>query len=396
MRPNRDQTVVLVLRDSPATSKTLIPVIRELKEREAPPFLVVTRGTERFLNLKLHEGHAFVNELKYGFIDNLKATGLRESARLYSEEMAKILPLDLFTDSADWIAEGLTGKVLGKEYFKDCRFLLADSDIGAFEKGIFLGHSENGGVSAILQHGFFDERQFPIHSQYHLDWGPYFTAKALSYGHPADRSVSLGCPRFDPLENIEKKKLKEGKGSEDNKPSVLAISNVHAHYIYPQAITSFFDSIKALMKSGIGVTIRRHPSETSMKIYQDFLGSELLGKCRFVEAGEDLCGAMLAHDVVFQSMSAASIEAMLLGIPVLWQECAEGNPFTDIPSNGGGVYVDSLSIVDAVMELGSDGTERKGMLSRQENFLEMAVVNRGRAAKAVADRLEERCDVGKG
>ncbi|HNQ77842.1 MAG TPA: hypothetical protein PKJ37_06990 [Acidobacteriota bacterium] len=389
-RPKEGQVVIQLLRTSPSTSGNLIPVMKELNSRGTPPFLIINRHTEGLLNLDLHSGHCSVNDILSCAESSREKKEINDQAIEYAESMRNMAGSELFEDAEDWISVGLASSRFGGDLFRNASFILGDSDLAAFDKGFFLSCERAGIPSAIVQHGFFDMRQFPIHARYDFDWGPYFSRKARSCGHPAERSVSTGCPRFDDLEKYgtfgDHDDLGKKYGSL-KKPLVLAVSGVHAVHLYPSSINAFFNSLNALIDNGISVLIRQHPVEKGTGIYRDKLGMDRFEKCVFMDPSEDLYSAMKICDIVYLAISAAALEAMLLGVPVLWEDVKEGNPFSDIPLLGGGMYVNEKEIAGTVQEIGREGKARKEFLARQEEFLCSAISNRGRAAASIVDRI---------
>ena len=382
--PQRKQIVFLMTSKSPSASDSLIPLITEVISRKEKPYVVVSSKTE---NIELSGVDKIkINHLSYHFTDFKKLKNLEDKAKELCDCINKVVNQEHKTDWV-WIFEGLLAKEAAR-FLSGASFVVADSDKESIRKGFFIGTQNCGIKSTILQHGLFDKLLFPIHSFYHFDWGPYFSKKAAEFGHPLERAVSLGCPRFDVIENL--KSLPKEKNFFDrfnlkSRPVVLAISNVHVYDIFSESVKTFFENVNLLIDNGVSVIIRRHPAETNKDIYLKFMGEKRIDKCGFADANENLYEIMRNCDLVYHFASASSIEAMLFGIPVLWQENAEGNPFKDIPLLGGGVNVTSKDIVDVVKELGKQGNERIKVLERQEGFLSQAVVNRGKAAQKMVD-----------
>ena len=390
--PKPGQVVVLLLRDSPATSGMLLPIMRSLCQIQAPAFLILNGNTKHYLQHGLHSGYATVNQLLCSVLKRNEVKKIEHMAKGYQNELVKVSNSKRFENAADWIAMGLKAKEVSRIYFGALNFILTDTDLGAFDKGILLGTSKQS-CSAILQHGFFDEKNFPIHSKKHIDWGPYFTKQAELYGHPANRSVSLGSPRFDRLEAIKQYPRNAevlSKFDMLKKPVVMAISNTHAYGIFREHLDSYVESIEELLDSDITLLVRLHPAETGTSFYHDRLGTEKCRKIIFISAKEDMYEIMNKCDVVYHTLSSAAMEGMLLGKPVLWEEAPEKRAYMEPPLLGGGIFVNSGNIVDAVKSVGPEGAERKKVLDSQEEFLSISVVNRGHAADAIADYMLEK------
>lgn len=379
--PEKGQIVFLMTSYAPSASGSLIPILKILEASKIKPYIVVGSKTKKieFRNMIMSE----INEIIFTsfnkkFINNLKKLSFDMASEI-ERNMNNAFNVDYY-----WIFQGLAAREFSKKHKEDIKFVLSDSDKESFRKGFFLGVDEG----AVLQHGFFNQQLFPIHAKYHFDWGPYFSKKAEEYGHPLNRSVSLGCPRFDIIEEL-KKKPKDKKFLEEHnlksRPVVLAISGVHAYDLFPRSVELFYESLKSLIDNDISVIIRRHPAETDRSIYEKFLGEKRLRKCCLIEANKDLYEMIRNCDVVYQYASAVSIEAMLFGIPVLWEKDADGNPFKDIPVLGGGVYVESSNIVETVKEIGNESREKEKLIDKQYNFLQQAVVNKGKSTKKICE-----------
>ncbi len=382
--PGKKEIVILIYSSTPSTSGSLMPVIKGLSETDIKPYLIVSRSTWSLINDYKGNICEIDNIMFSKFFDSKTVKKIKRKAVDLANEIERRLNGSIDVEY-NWIYVGLMAKKFAERC--EARFVLADSDEEAFRKGFFLGTNE----SAILQHGFFNNRLFPIHSKYHFDWGPYFSKKAEEYGHPVERSISIGCPRFDVIEKIKKDKRDPNffkKYGIEKKPVVLAISGVHIFNLYPESIELFFETLKKMLKSGIEVVIKKHPAEADEKIYNRFLGGELMSKVKFAYINEDFHRLLFNCDFVYTNASTASLEAMLLGVPVGWQEGAKENPFPDIPLLGGGIYVNRDNIKDIVKEIGGDSIERKKFLERQEVFLSEAIVNRGTATNKAIDFIK--------
>lgn len=379
--PEKGQIVFLMTSYAPSASGSLIPILKKMEAFKIKPYIVVSSQTKKieFRKMIISE----INEIIFASFNKKFINNFKKLSSNMAKEIEKKLN-NAFNVDYYWIFQGLAAREFSKKHKEDIKFVLSDSDKESFRKGFFLGVDEG----AVLQHGFFNQQLFPIHAKYHFDWGPYFSKKAVEYGHPFERSVSLGCPRFDVIEEIKNRPKDEKfleKHNLNGRPVVLAISGVHAYDLFPRSVELFFESLKALIDNDISVLIRRHPAETDRSIYKKFLGEDRLSKCSFSEAEEDLYEIMRNCDVVYQYASAASIEAMLFAIPVLWEKGADGNPFKDIPLLGGGVNVSFSNIVDIVREIGNESREKEKLIDKQFNFLQEAVVNKGISTKKICE-----------
>jgi CDP-glycerol glycerophosphotransferase (TagB/SpsB family) len=381
--PKEGQPIFLMTVNTPSGAGTLLPIIEKLNEVGQNPFLVVNKKKTGSKSANILE----INELIFSSLRFVEIKKLKEKAKELVEEINRRVP-DCLSLNKYSLFQGLAAKAVSEKMITDGFTIVSDSDKEFFRKGVFIGVTGKKVNTMVLQHGFFDRLLFPIHANYHIDWGPYFSQKALNFGHPLERSVSLGCPRFDRIKEIKKETKDPNyfkKYGIDKRPVVVALSGVHIYEEFPQSIEKFFESIISLIKNNIAVVIKRHPAEVDFKIYEKFLGKKLLQKVHFSFKDEDFHKLLYNSDFIFTNASAASMEAMLLGVPVLWQNGAEENPFPDIPLMGGGVYVNSATIANVVKEIGTDGSEREEVILKQENFLSQAIVNRGKATEAVVD-----------
>ncbi len=379
--PQKGQIVILMTSFSPSASGSLKPIIGNLIKSQIKPYLV-TYSKTKYADDK-NVDSVDMNQIMFSFFTHSYLKQIKQRAidlaKIIEEKLSNEIEVNFY-----WIFEGIVAKEFANKIVGQAGFILADSDKESFRKGFFIGAKNVS--SAILQHGFFDRMLFPIHSRFHFDWGPYFSKEALKYGHPLERSISLGCPRFDRIKKI-KEEAKDlnyfQRYGIEKRPVVVALSGVHIYKEFPQSIESFFQSIISMLENNIAVIIKKHPAEVDKNIYKKFLGKKLLQKVHFAFSDEDFHQLLFNSDFVFTNASAGSIEAMLLGIPVLWQKGAEENPFADVPLLGGGVYVDSKTISSIVKEIGLDGIERKEILEKQEKFLSQAIVNRGKATSEI-------------
>ncbi len=381
--PKKSQPIFLMTANTPSGSGTLLPIIEKLKKDGQNPFLVVNKKKTGSKSANILE----INEWIFSSLRFVEIKKLKEKAKQLVEEIKRRVPNYISLNEYS-LFEGLAAKAVSEKMITDGFTIVSDSDKEFFRKGIFVGVTGKKVNTIVLQHGFFDRLLFPIHANYHIDWGPYFSQKALNFGHPPERSVSLGCPRFDRIEEIKKEAKDPNyfkKYGIEKGPVVVALSGVHIYEEFPQSIEKFFESIKTLLESDIAVVIKKHPAEVDKNIYKKVLGKELLRKVHFAFSDEDFHQLLFNSDFVYTNASAGSIEAMLLGVPVLWQEGAEENPFPDIPLMGGGVYVNSSTIANVVKEIGIGGSEKEEVILKQENFLSQAIVNKGRATSTVVD-----------
>jgi hypothetical protein len=217
--------------------------------------------------------------------------------------------------------------------------------------------------------------------------------EAERYG--ADRSslFAVGCPRFDHLPALRRSpksaEIYQAIGKHKGNPLVLVVSNAHAQPEYPEFYAQYFKTVEALAMSGCDLVVKPHPAERGLTAYQDNLSPAAFKRIRILPRELTLEQAITHSDVVYQGFSAAAIEAMMLGAPVLFEEGKPGAPKDcDFPEYGGGAWCSGPETVEACQTLACDGIERRALVDAQDAFLERAITNQGQATQAVCDRLE--------
>lgn len=389
--PEPGQVVALTTAMTPATIGTLRPVLAELARRGRPAFLITQPKTRAVLEEGLHRGHADIFEIAAQAGLSWRYKAFRQAGAL-ATELVRSVPYETVNGAAQWIELGMAVREGVRHWLGSAGCVIADSDTAAFRKGFCLGAEALGVPTYVLQHGLLGSHQFPLHARQLFCWGEYFRRQSRDYGLPLERTVSIGSPRWDPLTRLRDEarspelhaRIANGRPG----PTVLVISTAHAAAAYPELYRPFFESVRRLVEAGVNVALRLHPAEQGTAAYQEHLSSGILDQIFVVPADISLHAAILHSDLVYQISSAASLESMLLGTPVLFErgEGDQGN-LADFPENGGGVWSTLEEVVALAQSLGSAGSARRDALDKQEAFLQDTLSNRGSATGVAADYL---------
>ena len=388
-RPRPGQVVILAHAATPSTIGTVLPVMRHLAEDGRPAFLVTNAKTRKYLGLKLHSGHADVRQIAaYSGALCQRETVIR--AREIADMLAEFFPGE---DTASWLKVGLAMRSATESWIGNAKVIVTDSDAEAYRKGFVLGAANAGVPAIILQQGLWGQNHFPIHAAKAFCWGPHFCAEAERCGVDPGTLEAIGCPRFDHLPSIrtapKSPSLYHAMGKQSGRPLVLIVSNAHAQPLYRQFFDCYFKTVEALAMSKCDLVVKLHPAEPGLTAYREHLSPAAFNRLRILPSSVGLEQAIVHSDVIFQGFSTAAVEAMLLGLPVLFEE---GDPtlpkICDFPDYGGGVWCTGSQAAEACMALACDGAERRRVMDSQAAFLERAVVNQGCATAAVCKRLE--------
>lgn len=397
-RPNEGQIVVLSDGPTDATFGNLRAVMRELCRRGRPPFLITTSKTKKFLSENLHSGQVDIIQL-LAAVPNRSRRMIRKTVASLAPRIREVLP-NRDGGCESWLETGLLAKAIAREWCQPAGAILVDADFEATRKGFLLGAKEAGVPSLMLQHGTWGPMMFPVHATVTACWGELSQREVAEYGLPRERTAALGSPRWDHLVRLrEQPSLSDDRalcGGDVKRPLVLLISNTHAASKFPELYDAYFEGVARLLEcSEIDVAVKLHPSEVGLANYEARLPAKLLRRLRVTPTELGLHRPLKACDVVYHVGSAASIEAILLGVPILFErgKGTEREKYAP-PLYGGGEWCGPGDVVSRVNELAQAGAARDELLARQESYLDLALANRGHAAAAVADFLEsfvQRC-----
>jgi len=394
-RPRPGQIVVLVHAATPAHWGSVRPVLEALKERGRPVFLVTRSATLNLLEGGLFDGHAVLEELlRVPSRHDRIATGRRASA--LANILAQLLSPYPAGLSESWLTQGLLCRAAAREWLGDAGLVLADCDIEAWRKGLILGANDIGVPSVVLQHGLFGPVHFPVHARFLFAWGRYFCRDAERYGLEGVTCEPVGCPRWDCLREIREaprnRDLLLRLGVDPEKPVVLLISNAHGARSHPQHYRAYFEGVRRLIDSRFQVLLRLHPAERGLEHYVGRIPDHLLESVAVCPPDVDLHGCLKAADVVYHVFSAAAIEAMALGVPVLFERGKPGEKLCGFPDHQGGMWVSPDSLADLCRRLLFEETLRKKVVEAQVSFVESALASIGEATETTVRRLESLCN----
>jgi hypothetical protein len=389
-RPNPGQVVVFPTSWTPSTWGTLRPILVELARRKSPAFLVTNNRTRPLLSQGLHRGHADIMEI----VATLPAENRRQvhqQSRALGNELGRLLRWEEADNAEAWLEHGLAIRESVHHWLCGAGAVVLDSDTEAQRKGFVLGAAEVGVRSVVLQHGLFGSHQFPFHADSLFCWGNYFCRQAESYGLEPERVVPVGCPRWDKLAAIRAlpgdTAIRLKLGSSWEKPLVLLISTADGAADDPEIYSRYFQSIEKMVEAGFDLAIRLHPAELGSSTYKQSLRPDTFACLRFTGPDLTLHDAVRSADVVYHVFSAASLEVMQLGVPILFERVPASQQLCDFPDHGGGDWSNPNSIVDRVMDLTGSREVRLKAIEKQDGFLDQALVNRGHAAEVVVDNL---------
>jgi len=390
-RPRAGQVVILSLSDSPPTFGNLRPVMRELRKRGRPAFLVTTPRTAGFLGDELHQGSCSRTRL-LAMVPRSERRILREEAEALAREVSRRLGETASRDAASWIEVGLVARAAAGRFLRNGCAVLCDSDIQAYRKGFLLGSTKRGLSSAVLQHGLLDRRSFPFHATFHWDWGPLFQEAIRPFVPQGHRLKSLGCPRWDGLATLRNsprdprvRSRISGAGPEE--PLVLLISTTHAAPLYPNLYDGFFRGVEALVQSGFRVAVKLHQAEEGLREYRRHVPQAVVEQLRVVPEQIGLVTALKHCDVAYHTFSTGALESVQMGVPVLWEGSAAEGPGLDLPDHGCGMWTCPEEVSKVSRSLVPSGEARRELIRRQDEFINRAFSNVGNSSAAVAEEL---------
>ncbi len=390
-RPLPNQIVAVTHSMAPSTIASLRLVLHELRARGCPAFIVTNRATRGLLKENLHIGHADLGAL-CAALPWKRRSQLRRRAGELAFEVKKALPVGKDGQAAAWIERGLVAREATLAWLGPARTLLLPVDTQADAKGMVLAAKRLGIPSVVLQHGMIGAREFPVHASYMFCWGDLFAEEGRQLGAPAAQLVPVGSPRMDSLERMRQQQqepnIRAELGGRSRRPLLMAISTAHATPRNPSLYAEYFESIRAVLQSGTPLALKLHPAEQGLGWYEKHLPENLVPLLRLVPRHLDLHTAMRHADAVFHVHSAAALEAMLLGVPVLTQyPPAPGPTPKDLPQRGGGLWTSAADIVERLCRIVKDASFRGSCVERQDQMLDLAFANRGRATQSVVEQL---------
>ncbi len=389
-RPATGQVVAFVGAPAPAHLGSLLPVLEELKRRGAPAFLVTTANSSEARQWAPHDGHVAVEELVAGLPLERRVRAVGRAAGLARRLAAALAPIGC-GDAVQWIEKGLVVREAVQGWIGPAAAVLMDGDHHAARAGFILGAQAAGTAVFSLQHGFLSELQLPIFSDHLLCWGEAFVEEAAAMGVPRSQLVAAGCPRWDhlwslraapPEEGLRRAMARSGEG-----PLVLVISNSHGARRNPEPYAAFRRGLARVLAAGLDVALRLHPLEKDLGYYAEGIPSELLQKVVVLDGSVEFHRHLRHADVIYHVYSAGALEAMLLGVPVLFARAPGQQQLCELPEAGAGAWCAEEEAAHLCRRLGQAGEARSRLCASQDAYLRRSLAHLGAAAPFVADLL---------
>lgn len=274
--------------------------------------------------------------------------------------------------------------------------LLSTSDFYPFEFQLIWQARKLGIPTAILQHGESnDVVVWPTYADTFLAWGESYREQFLKRGAPENRLRVTGMPASDEL--FRKSECKASTDDKTAGPVCLVLSHTQDRVEDSVLFEAFGRCLIDTIRSTPGMTwnIKLHPSEDD-SFYREN-GMANLAQVKVLPRETSLEQAVNQSDVVCTIRSTAGLQAMMMRKPVIVLDLAkQGSAPVTWPLQGGGIYAkEAEQFRSNLNRLISDAAFLGSVLSQQHQFLEFQFANRGQAATAVVDFLENQTQAGK-
>ena len=389
--PSTSSFLLAAINDTPTTWGLMEPVARELVRRGHAVFGLVGPQAVAVRRSNLFSGFIDLRQLLSTASFRRRVQNFLRARRLTRRVFA-LLPGKSIGEAENWLEFGFTLRDVFARWAKGAGGLLLDSTLGSGRTALALGARECGVPSYVLQHGLFGPHQFPMLADQLLTWGKLFSTQAVTYGTPASQISTTGCPRWDHLVQLRKQEpdsaVRQALGGKDGVPLVMLISNAHGAGRYPRHYAAYFKAVEKLVACrALDVIVKLHPMEKDLSHYMNHLPSYVVEQLSVVPQSIGLYEALRHVDCVYHLFSAAALEAMLLGVPVLFERAGDSDKLCDFPDHGGGGWTSPDLVVEECRGIGTQGPYRAQFLARQEEFLDLAFSNLGSATTTVVDRI---------
>lgn len=244
--------------------------------------------------------------------------------------------------------------------------------------------------SLVVQHGVVGFFWWPFLADVYSMWGETFRQKMLDLGAPSNRLVVCGMPAADEL--FRKRASGSAAGTITRKPAVcLILSHAHTRRMDPGMFRKYGEVLSEAIRSTpfIRWCVKLHPAEDH-SFYQT-LGEDVYQRLQIHPRTVSLEEAVNDADVTATLFSTAGLEAMILQRPLIVLSVSDKvREVAWWPALGGGVYAATAdALKNQLLELTSNSQYRSTLLERQRHFLTGNFENRGHAAEAVVDLLEQ-------
>ncbi len=267
--------------------------------------------------------------------------------------------------------------------------LLSTSDFYPFEFQLIWQAKKLGIPTSILQHGESnDVVLWPTYADTFLAWGESYREQFLKRGAPENRLHVTGMPASDALFGMS-----ESRAATDAKttnPVCLVLSHtqdrVEDSVLFEAFGRCLIDTIRSTPR--IKWNIKLHPSEDD-SFYREN-GMADLAQVKVLPRETSLEQAVNESNVVCTIRSTAGLQAMMMRKPVIVLDLVkQGAAPVTWPLQGGGIYAkEAVQFQTNLNRLISEADYLGSVLSQQHQFLEFKFANRGQAATAVVDFLQ--------
>jgi hypothetical protein len=268
--------------------------------------------------------------------------------------------------------------------------VISTSDYWPFEFQLFCEAKRMGIPTAIIQHGELTSVTYwPAYADTLLIWGMGFQQKLQSLGAPANRLRICGMPAADALFN--RFQNQSPKAANSAAPVCLVFSHTHDRSEEPAtfaAYARFLQEVISLLPR-VQWRIRLHPAEDD-SFYRE-LGLAGHSRVQIQPRNISLDDAVAEADVVCTIRSTAGLQAMMMRRPLIVLDLTPGDECSVWwPLHGGGLAVKNPETFKTVFDqLVDSPVFRDSLLKSQQEFLDKSFANKGNAAAAIVDYLEE-------
>ena len=391
----------------PATSGSnllnLLPVAQEARRRGLLGGLVAGESFQKAGSTALSEFEHVVSEtalrslVGMGFLPkSLGRAGRRlnrliKKLNIYNPDCAKIVKQNF----GSYIRLMVTSEGMGIAYrqlFSRWRpsFMISTSDFWPAEFQCCWQAKRLGIPTAILQHGVMSDLSvWPTYYDTFLAWGETFREQLLAQGAPPERIRVLGMPASD---NLFARSIQSADKAKNGKAQVCLVFSHTQDRIEEFALFEEFGQCLAeTIRSTPEVKwkIKLHPAEDD-SFYQE-RGISKFGQLEILPRNVSLEQAVEGATVVCTIRSTAGLQAMMLQKPLIVLDLSSlsGPPVT-WPAQGGGIYAkNAFEFKSRLERLANDKEYACSILASQAEFLDKTFANKGKAAGAVVDFLEE-------
>ena len=267
--------------------------------------------------------------------------------------------------------------------------ILTTSDFYPFEFQFIWQAGKMGIPTSILQHGEpNDVVVWPTYADTFLAWGESYREQLLKLGAPENRLHVTGMPASDAL--FLRASGTESTTSRKNTPVCLVLSHTQDRIEDSALFEEYGRCLTEAIRSTPGMKwkIKLHPSEDD-SFYQEHAINDL-AQVEILRREVSLEKAVDQSDVVCTIRSTAGLQAMMMQKPVivLYLAALAGPPVT-WPLHGGGIFArHAEEFLSNLNRLISEDTFLHSILVKQRQFLDLKFANRGKAASAIVDFLQ--------